>query len=853
MTHNHIIKAIRALCILSAAACAAACSPYAEQAGGSTAEVTVRIVPDDYARTRSSFSWDEDEIRDIQVVVTTEDGALHDVLYSDTPSDLHFTGTVGHLYRLWCASNLGGKVEVRSPEDFTNAVRQVSQASIESSGMPMFSEGRNEIRITGGDDRAVIHLKRMMARVDLTVDKRRLANPGGFSVSGVRIFDPVKTFTPFTDEVSRQHTGDAGKVFDSASRSDLIRLNSGGAVRLYAFENMQGTLLPGNKDPWRKVPSNIGEAGPYCTFIEVVCDYDTWGGKGEGITYRMYLGEDATTNFDVRRNTVYRLTLVPTEEEIRGDRGSWKIEPGEWIGEEPSTEYEYELTVSPDSVTLEEGGTVEFTATYTIREYSLVNGWRVGDGPDNVYESDVTDEADWSIVSGSQWIDNSGAGVFTWADGPGSATVYAIYDGSYDTAGIVTLGHEPSYSSEYEYELRLSPDEATLQEGGTASFTATYISREYSLTDGVRTGADPASVTETDVTSDASWSVVSGNRWVGNSGAGVFSWADGPGSAVISATYAGLTETATVITEGHEPVVEYRYEYYISPEDSEILVGETEVYTVTMYTYTVIDGVEQSGYSCETVSNSRFSWSSSDSSVASVVGGTATGLNSGTAVISASGRNGVTLSATLVVKPVEVIPEPVVTYSFEIIPEGADVAFVGETVSFRALLTVFHDGTVYETRDVTDECIWGCDCSEVSVSDGVVSSSSGGYFDISATYSIGGGEYYDSCAVTFNGREYIGITIEFDSDMSRWWARATASGCVPLPVYISASLYTWTGDYVDDMSFYIGKDDSDSQYGYRSMGVQGAPGDVTVNEAVFSNGSSEFYDEENYIYWNLTY
>ncbi len=853
MTYNHIIKAVRTLCILSSAACVAACSPYAEQAGGGNAEVTVRIVPDDYAPTRSSFSWEEYEIRDIQVVVTTEDGALHDVLYSDTPSDLHFTGTVGHLYRLWCAANLGGKVEVRSPEDFTDAVRQVSAAGIEASGIPMYSEGRNEIRITGASDRAVIHLKRMMARVDLAVDKCRLASPGGFSVSSVRIYDPVKNFTPFASSISRPHAGEAGQVFDSASASDLIRLNSGGTVRLYAFENLQGTLLPGNKDPWRKVPSNIGGAGPYCTFLEVVCDYDTGAGKGEGITYRMYLGDDATTNFDVRRNTVYRLTLEPTEEEIRGGRGSWKLEPGEWNGEVPTTEYEYDLVISPDSVTLEEGGTAEFTATYTIREYSLVNGWRVGDGPDNVYETDVTGEAGWSVVSGSQWIADSGAGVFAWADGPGSATVYAIYDGSYDTAEIITLGHEPSYSSEYEYELQISPDELTLQEGGTASFTATYITREYTLADGVRTGAEPISVTESDVTSDASWSIVSGSRWVSDCGAGVFAWADGPGSATVSATYAGLTETATVITEGHEPVIEYRYEYSISPEESEIMVGETEVYTITMYTNTLIDGVQQSGHSSETVSNSLFSWGSSDTSVADVSDGTATGVGGGTAIISASDGNGVTLYATLVVKPEELIPEPVVTYSFEIIPEGDVVAFVGETISFKASLTVFHDGTEYETRDVTDECSWGCDYSEVSVSDGVVSSSSGGYFDISAAYSIDGGDYYDSCAVTFNGREYISISVDFDSDMSQWWACATASECVPLPVYVSASFYTWTGEFVDDMSFYIGKDDSDSQYGYRSIGVQGAPGDVSINEAVFSNGSSEYYDEENYTYWYLSY
>ena len=136
---------------------------------------------------------------------------------------------------------------------------------------------------------------------------------------------------------------------------------------------------------------------------------------------------------------------------------------------------------------------------------------------------------------------------------------------------------------------------------------------------------------------------------------------------------------------------------------------------------------------------------------------------------------------------------------------------------------------------------------------GVVSSSVNGFFDISATYSVDGTEYYDTCAVTFNGWEYISIGVDFGSDMSQWWACATASTGVPLPVYVYASFYTWTGDYVDDMSFYIASDDSESQYGYRSIGVQGTPGNVSVNQAVFSNGSSEYYDEENAIYWCLSY
>ena len=697
MVKHFTRHAVLALCT----AAFAACSPFGEEAGGS-AEVTVHVVPDGLVQSRSSFTWADDMIRDIQVVVTTEDGTIHDVLYSDSPSSLQFTGTAGCLYRLWVAANIGGKVEVGTLEDFTEGTRHVSQAAIAASGIPMYSDGCYDIVVAAGENHASIPLKRMMARVDFSIDTHLLDYPESFSVSSVRICSPVDIFTPFAGPVAKEHSGEPDYDFDIASAMDISRLNSGGTIRLYTFENMQGTLLPGNTDPWEKVPSSIGGAGPYCTYLEVVCDYETDSETGCGITYHMYLGEDATTNFDVRRNTVYRLTLEPTEDEIRGNRGSWKIEPGEWddtveaeliltpsyleivkgetgrvssafhltwpdgrteyqpticdwnvvgmgylhvsfrswqsfvdeveiYGKSPgsavisatasygyhtytaemtvmvkediqepiyTTEYEYELAVSPVSVTLAEGETAEFQAVYVTREYLLADGVRVSDTPASVTEDDVTEIAFWSVKSGLGYVTDEGRGIYTWASGPGSATVEVSFNGCADTAVITTLAHEVIYSSEYEYELVVNPVSVTLAEGETAEFEAVYITREYTLADGVRVSDTPASVTEDEVTEIAYWSVKSGARYVTDEGRGRFAWALGPGSTIIEASLNDCSDTAAINTLAHDIVYtsDYEYELMVSPASATLAEGETAEFEAVYITreYILADGVRVS-------------------------------------------------------------------------------------------------------------------------------------------------------------------------------------------------------------------------------------------------------------------
>ena len=57
---------------------------------------------------------------------------------------------------------------------------------------------------------------------------------------------------------------------DYASEADVTLLNEGQEISLYVLENRQGTLLPSNEDPWRKVPDSLDETvAACCTYLEV--------------------------------------------------------------------------------------------------------------------------------------------------------------------------------------------------------------------------------------------------------------------------------------------------------------------------------------------------------------------------------------------------------------------------------------------------------------------------------------------------------------------------------------------------------------------------------------------------------
>lgn len=85
-------------------------------------------------------------------------------------------------------------------------------------------------------------------------------------------------------------------------------------------ENMFGNLLEGNTDSDRKTPAAVrhihGDAVADAVEKSAVTvsspAYADWGDAGT-LTFRFCLGDNTTTNFDIRRNTLYNVVLTATE------------------------------------------------------------------------------------------------------------------------------------------------------------------------------------------------------------------------------------------------------------------------------------------------------------------------------------------------------------------------------------------------------------------------------------------------------------------------------------------------------------------------------------------------------------
>lgn len=518
-------RIIRNLCSLSVLGMIPACTGYECESicGESGIPVEIHIEQDSYdcSRTKSSYSCGESDISDLQIFITDGSGAVLERINSDCTSGLSFYGSMGRTYLVYAVANAGKDLDIQAINDQESFEQGVSFSGVPSAGIPMICREPARITVMKGQNSVSVSLVRMVARIDFRIDRSRLYGGSSLSVLAVRIRDAAVPGSP-----------------DQATRNDLNALNRGQSISLYAFENLQGDLLPGNTDPWKKVPSRIPGAADRCSYIEVDCSYDSGEMSSDDITYRMYLGKNTTTNFDVCRNTVYQLTLVPTENEIYGSRGSWKIESDNWeytppVPPDPEvvTVTQYRLAVSPSSLSLESG------------ESSGVSAYlqsRTGTRLETETDSQITDWSSWSSPgrdvtsdSGTSWS-TSDSGIAAVSKGnvtagtkPGTATVTASYrtGGKYYSASCTVTVTKKDVITR---RLVITPSSTSLEEGESQSFSAILIT----TTD----GHDDAG---TDVTSSCSWSIVSGGQYIESTGTARYAWKNGPGSSTIRASYDG--------------------------------------------------------------------------------------------------------------------------------------------------------------------------------------------------------------------------------------------------------------------------------------------------------------------------
>ena len=301
----------------------------AGRGGKQEASVTFHLGAADvcYA-TRSATVSDESGIQDVNLFLY-RNGKLEWQEYRSSGADFSLNLLSGQTYSAYALVNVGRRT-APAVESQIHAYNLDLPEVATAGKIPMATlYGVSFAVPSGGGSSAVeLLLTRLVAKYNFRVDRSGLQY-GSFTVESVRVRQSARVVEAFLSG-SAALSGDQVVDGDYASGADLSLLNADAAIRFYLPENAQGTLLEGNTDPWRKeyFDPSVSAKAPLCSYLEVTGRYcDHSGGLGATHTYRMFLGEDATTNFDVLRNTEYTLTLSVSDKGVFRD--SWKVDRGD--------------------------------------------------------------------------------------------------------------------------------------------------------------------------------------------------------------------------------------------------------------------------------------------------------------------------------------------------------------------------------------------------------------------------------------------------------------------------------------------------------------------------------------------
>ena len=731
----------------------------------------------DTTETRSSISVSDTKVADINIYAYY-DGMLEASVYEKSPQTVSLSLMNGRKYNLYALSNMG---EIEGPVNEDELIAMdysIKAISDMAGGLPM-SWAQKDFTVSGSAPKASVTLERLVSRIRFSIDKSAL---DGLSVTAVQLKQGALRVSPFISRSKAASTSEVGDG-DYATSSDITSLNSGNTVTFYALENCQGVLLPNNKEASSKVPEEIADKSALCTYLEMTASFS---GKYEGVDvssdnvkYRFYLGEDNCTDFNVIRNKDVKINLKVTEDRIFDE--SWRVSYGEDL-----PNIAYGLTCSKSSVSLNVGGSTTLSATY----------YRTVDGVKDT-ETDVTSYAAWTSSNPS--VATVSGGKITGV-AAGTATITATYNG-YKVTTAVTVNNVMGYGlvlskstlsvqegstaalavyyvtytngvetartdvtssatwkSSYTSILTVSGGVVTGVSAGQAVVTATYRSYSKSCTVTVTekpvtytyalqvkladssidvgktttatatfiTYADGVQSSSKDVTSSATWS--SGTTAVATVSGGTVT-AIAAGTSEISASYNGYSAKASVTVED-----KITYEYYLSSESVSVVNGRTTKMTAVRRTFTNGKQTYGEDYS------SRFTWTSSNTSVATVgSNGAITANGVGTATITAK-YSGTTLTGTVTVTP---------NYTYELVLNKTSLSLTkGSSGSITATYKKYKDGVLESSTNVTSSATWASSSSSVAgVSGGTVTANGAGTATITATYSGKSA----TCSVTVTG------------------------------------------------------------------------------------------------------
>ena len=291
-------------------------------------EVMCRISIEDIGYAVKAMDPDEDMISDVSIMIFDERGEAEECLWlpnGETSTEIPLV--LGKTYSFRACANFGYRTFADHISELDETVFYMAYPDEYSKGMPMYACA-DGIRI--GDDASVsLKMKRLMAKISLRMDRRKLSDGVEMNVVGVRIGNCPKSVKVFGTNAVSNHDQCFGIGFSrndaqTAVLNTLTKDDLSGTVSLYMLENMQGDMPESPASDSEKVFDEQDHRRNVCSYIEMDIEYLSYEKYSESpLVYRFYLG-DSRTNLDVERNCHYRITVCPEDDGLNGD--GWRVD-----------------------------------------------------------------------------------------------------------------------------------------------------------------------------------------------------------------------------------------------------------------------------------------------------------------------------------------------------------------------------------------------------------------------------------------------------------------------------------------------------------------------------------------------
>lgn len=256
-------------------------------------------------------------VEDLNLYLFNSQGALVSHVYTGGAGEVGADIWSGESYSVYAIANAGGPVYVRN----CAALMQLSlQLPPIEDGSKVLMTGKLDPQVITGGQKFTIPLVRAVARIILKTDFTALDSDVKIDVKKVSLKNTPLMLHPFAASAF----SDPAFFSDGESISDPVGEELQQGIAFYQYENMQGTLLPGNTDQTKKVWPLESNWAKVCSYVELEASYTSDLQEGD-IIYRFYLGSDMVSNYDVERNRQYMIS-VSFKGNGGADETSWRVD-----------------------------------------------------------------------------------------------------------------------------------------------------------------------------------------------------------------------------------------------------------------------------------------------------------------------------------------------------------------------------------------------------------------------------------------------------------------------------------------------------------------------------------------------